>query len=113
MVAEGVLEHVPSGVDRTIRTTTAKTLQVRIKHKLMGVEADIRMHGGYLAVNSMACDKDWFAPYLSTSSRTPVIKRIEDFAMAQLFKPYPVGRFPLASPCPSCISSIVILIPFL
>ncbi|KAL8912041.1 MAG: hypothetical protein Q9171_002894 [Xanthocarpia ochracea] len=90
-IALSVLEHVLPEVEKTMRTTTAKTLQVSIKHKLMGVEADIRMHGPYPAANFMACDKGWFAPYLFASSRTPVIKRSEDFAMAQFFKPYLVA----------------------
>ncbi|KAL8781982.1 MAG: hypothetical protein Q9213_005747 [Squamulea squamosa] len=90
-IDKGVLEHVLPEVEKTMRTTTAKTLQVSIKHKLMGVEADIRMHGPYPTANFMACDKGWFAPYLYASSRTPVIKRSEDFAMAQFFKPYLVA----------------------
>ncbi|KAG6986591.1 hypothetical protein G7Y79_00077g099830 [Physcia stellaris] len=87
-IDKGVLEHVLPEVEKTMRTTTAKTLQVSIKHKLMGVEADIRMHGPYPTSNSMACEKGWFAPYLFASSRTPVIRRSEDFAIAQFFKPY-------------------------
>ena len=90
-IDKGVLEHVLPEVEKTMRTTTAKTLQVCIKHKLMGVEADIRMHGTYPSANSMACDKGWFAPYLFASSRTPVIKRSEDFAIAAFFKPYLQG----------------------
>ncbi|KAL8764957.1 MAG: hypothetical protein Q9209_007798, partial [Squamulea sp. 1 TL-2023] len=90
-IDKGVLEHVLPEVEKTMRTTTAKTLQVSIKHKLMGVEADIRMYGPYPTANFMACDKGWFAPYLYASSRTPVIKRSEDFAMAQFFKPYLVA----------------------
>ena len=94
-IDKGVLEHVLPEVEKTMRTTTAKTLQVSIKHKLMGVEADIRMHGSYPASNSMACEKGWFAPYLFASSRTPVIRRSEDFAMAQFFKPYLIGTSPI------------------
>lgn len=94
-IDKGVLEHVLPEVEKTMRTTTAKSLQVSIKHKLMGVEADIRMHGPYPASNSMACEKGWFAPYLFASSRTPVIRRSEDFAMAQFFKPYLIGTSPI------------------
>ncbi|KAL8918038.1 MAG: hypothetical protein Q9172_005588 [Xanthocarpia lactea] len=87
-IDRGVLEHVLNEVEKTMRTTTVKTLQVSIKHKLMGVEAEIRMHGPYPTAGFTACDKGWFAPYLFASARTPVIKRSEDFAMAQFFKPY-------------------------
>ena len=90
-IDKGHLEHVLPEVERTMRSTTAKTLQVSIKHKLMGVEADIRMHSPYPAASPIACDKGWFAPYLFASSRTPIIKRSEDFAMAQFFKPYLIG----------------------
>ena len=97
-IDKGILEHVLPEVEKTMRTTTAKTLQVCIKHKLMGVEADIRMHAPYPAAHAMACDKGWFAPYLFASSRTPVIRRSEDFAMAQFFKPYLMGMFTLCRP---------------
>ena len=97
-IDKGMLEHVLPEVEKTMRTTTAKTLQVCIKHKLMDVEADIRMHGPYPAPNSTACDKGWFAPYLFASSRTPVIRRAEDFAMAQFFKPYLIGKLPYLTP---------------
>ncbi|KAL8930824.1 MAG: hypothetical protein Q9208_000365 [Pyrenodesmia sp. 3 TL-2023] len=83
-IDQGVLDHILPPVE----TTTAKTLLVSFKNKLMGVVADIRMHGPYPTANFMACDKGWFAPYLYASSRTPLIKRSEDFAMAQFFKPY-------------------------
>ena len=102
-IDKGVLEKVLPEVEKTMRTTTAKTLQVSIKHKLMGVEADIRMHGTYPAAKPMACDKGWFAPYLFASSRTPVIKRSEDFAIAQFFKPYLQGMSPTSAlRRPSC-----------
>ncbi len=93
-IDQGVLAHILREAEKTMLTTTAKTLQVSIKNKLMGVVADIRMHRPYPTANFMACDKGWFAPYLHASSRTPVIKRSEDFAMAQFFKPYLVGTFP-------------------
>ena len=107
IVEQGVFEIVGQAIDRGVldhvlpETTSAKTLQVSIKHKLMGVEADIRMHGPYPTANYIACDKGWFAPYLYASSRTPVIKRSEDFAMAQFFKPYLLGTFPLPNGNPS------------
>ena len=94
-IDKGVLEHVLPEVEKTMTTTTAKTLQVCIKHKLMGVEADLRFHATRPAANSLACDKGWFAPYLFASSRTPVIKRADDFAIAQMFKPYLLGMSPL------------------
>jgi hypothetical protein len=94
-IDKGILEHILPEVEKTMRTTSVKSLQVSIKHKLMGVEADIRFVGTYPAANSIACDKGWFCPYLFASSRTPVIPRSNDFAVAQFFGPYVAGMCPL------------------
>lgn len=90
-IDKGVLEHILPEVERTIRTTSVKSLQVSIKHKLMGVEADIRFVGTFPTANSMAYDKGWFCPYLFASSRTPIIPRSKDFTIAQFFGPYVAG----------------------
>ena len=79
-------------VEKTMRTTTVKSMQVSIKHKLMGVEADIRFVGEYPTTNSTGCDKGWFCPYLFASSRVPVIPRSRDWAIAQCFNPYLAGK---------------------
>lgn len=92
-IDKGVLEHILPEVERTIRTTSVKSLQVSIKHKLMGVEADIKFIGTYPTANSLAYDKGWFCPYLFASSRTPVIPRSNDFTIAQFFGPYVAGMF--------------------
>ena len=92
-IDKGVLEHALPEVEKTLVSTNAKTLTICLKHKLMGVEADIRLHGSYRSSNPAACDKGWFAPYLFASSRTPVIHRSQDFAMAQVFKPYLIGTY--------------------
>ncbi|MCJ1465363.1 hypothetical protein MMC07_003981 [Pseudocyphellaria aurata] len=87
-IDKGVLEKVLPEVEKTMRTTSAKSLQVAIKHKLMGVEADLRFVGAYPATSLTACDKGWFCPYLYASSREPVVSRAQDFAIAQFFGPY-------------------------
>ena len=86
-IDRGVLEHVLPEVEKIIHTTSVKSMQVSIKHKLMGIEADIRFIGTYPATNALACDKGWFCPYLFASSRTPVIPRQQDFAIAQFCNP--------------------------
>ncbi|KAG8532470.1 uncharacterized protein KY384_002347 [Bacidia gigantensis] len=91
-IDKGVLEKVLPEVEKTMRTTSAKTLQVSIKHKLMGVDADIQFVRTYPTTNMMACDKGWFSPYLFASSRTPMIPRNQDWAMAQFFRPYLAGE---------------------
>ena len=90
-IDKGILEKILPEVEKTMRTTSAKTLQVAIKHKLMGVDADIRFVGQYPTANAMACEKGWFCPYLFASSRTPMIPRNQDFAMAQFYRPYLAG----------------------
>lgn len=97
-IDKGVLERVLPEVEKTMRTTTAKSLQVAIKHKLMGVEADLRFVGTYPATSLTAYDKGWFCPYLYASSREPVISRSRDFAIAQFFGPYVTGKLYLYSP---------------
>lgn len=92
-IDKGVLEKVLPEVEKTMRTTSAKSLQVAVKHKLMGVEADLRFVGMYPTTSLTACDKGWFCPYLYASSREPVISRSQDFAIAQFFGPYVTGKF--------------------
>ncbi|KAH0551194.1 hypothetical protein GP486_007479 [Trichoglossum hirsutum] len=87
-IDKGIIEHILPEEEKIIRTTNVKTLQVTVKHKLMGVDADIRLVGVYPSSNQTACDKGWFCPYLFASARTPVIPRAHDFAIAQCFGPF-------------------------
>ena len=91
-IDKGVLEKVLPEVEKTLRTTSVKSMQVAIKHKLMGVDADLRFVGTYPTTSAMACDKGWFCPYLYTSGRTPIVPRAQDFAIAQFFAPYVAGK---------------------
>jgi hypothetical protein len=91
-IDKGIIEHILPEEEKMIRTTNVKTLQVAIKHKLMGVDADIRLVGVYNAQNPAACDKGWFCPYLFASARTPMIPRAYDFAIAQFFGPFVAGK---------------------
>ncbi|KAF2810112.1 uncharacterized protein BDZ99DRAFT_387033 [Mytilinidion resinicola] len=79
-----------------IQTTTVKSMQVGIKHKLMGVDADLRFAGIYPAKNTQACEKGWFCPYLFASARTPSIPRCNDFAIAQFFGPFVGADYAMA-----------------
>ncbi|KAI9722614.1 MAG: hypothetical protein M1812_001545 [Candelaria pacifica] len=96
-IDKGAIEHILPEVEKTLRTTSVKSLQVAIKHKLMGVDADIRYVGTYPSTNVQACEKGWFAPYLFASARTPIILRAQDFAMAQLYSPYLNGELQLST----------------
>ncbi|KAI9765813.1 MAG: hypothetical protein M1840_007095 [Geoglossum simile] len=95
-IDKGVLEHILPEEEKIIRTSNVKTLQVTVKHKIMGVDADIRLAGVYPTPNTASCDKGWFCPYLFASARTPVIPRAHDFAIAQFFGPFLGGDYALA-----------------
>ncbi|KAF2242590.1 hypothetical protein BU26DRAFT_438197 [Trematosphaeria pertusa] len=79
-----------------LQTTNVKSLQVGIKHKLMGVDADLRFTGIYPTQNTQACEKGWFCPYLFASARTPSVPRANDFSICQFFGPFLGGDYLLA-----------------
>lgn len=95
-IDKGIIEHMLPEEEKMLQTTNVKSLQVGIKHKLMGVDADLRFVGIYPAQNSQACEKGWFCPYLFASARTPSIPRANDFAIAQCFGPFLGGDYLLA-----------------
>lgn len=94
-IDKGILEHMLPEVEKTMRTTSLKSMQVSIKHKLMGVDADLRFVGEYPTRNATSCDKGWFCPYLYASSRAPYVARSQDWAVAQCFNPYLAGSYPV------------------
>ncbi|KAF2740373.1 hypothetical protein EJ04DRAFT_424856 [Polyplosphaeria fusca] len=71
-----------------LQTTNVKSLQVGIKHKLMGVDADLRFVGIYPTRDTQDCNKGWFCPYLFASARTPLVPRANDFSVCQFFGPF-------------------------
>lgn len=108
-IDKGILEHMLPEVEKTMRTTSLKSMQVSIKHKLMGVDADLRFVGEYPTKSAKSCDKGWFCPYLYASSRAPFISRSQDWAVAQCFNPYLAGSFSvLPSSFNSCSPNILI-----
>jgi hypothetical protein len=92
-IDKGIIEHMLPEEEKMLQTTNVKSLQVGIKHKLMGVDADLRFVGIYPTKNSQACEKGWFCPYLFASARTPSVPRGNDFAIAQSFGPFLGGEF--------------------
>ena len=92
-IDKGILEHMLPEEEKMLVTTEVKSLQVGIKHKLMGVDADVRFVGVQPARDSQAIEKGWFCPYLFASARTPSIPRGNDFAIAQCFGPFLGGTF--------------------
>ncbi|KAF2645991.1 hypothetical protein P280DRAFT_357810, partial [Massarina eburnea CBS 473.64] len=95
-IDKGIIEHMLPEEEKMLRTTNVKSLQVGIKHKLMGVDADLRFAGIYPAGNTQACEKGWFCPYLFASARTPSVPRANDFAVCQFFGPFLGGDYLLA-----------------
>lgn len=95
-IDKGIIEHMLPEEEKMLETTSVKSLQIGINHKLMGVDADVRFVGMYPARDTQACDKGWFCPYLFASARTPSIPRANDFAIAQNFGPFLGGDYLLA-----------------
>ncbi|KAF2108941.1 hypothetical protein BDV96DRAFT_605045 [Lophiotrema nucula] len=95
-IDKGIIEHMLPEEEKMLQTTNVKSLQVGIKHKLMGVDADLRFVGIYPTGNTQGCDKGWFCPYLFASARTPQIPRANDFAVCQFFGPFLGGDYQLA-----------------
>jgi hypothetical protein len=98
-IDKGILEHMLPEEEKMLQTTNVKSLQVGVKHKLMGVDADLRFVGVRPSTSTQACEKGWFCPYLFASARTPSVPRSNDFAIAQSFGPFlggPSSPFPNA-----------------
>jgi hypothetical protein len=92
-IDKGIIEHMLPEEEKMLVTTNVKSLQVGVKHKLMGVDADLRFVGVYPARNTQSCEKGWFCPYLFASARTPSVPRSNDFSIAQCFGPFLGGQF--------------------
>ncbi|KAL1595888.1 hypothetical protein SLS60_009578 [Paraconiothyrium brasiliense] len=87
-IDKGIIEHMLPEEEKMLVTTGVKSLQVGIKHKLMGVDADLRFVGIYPSRDPQACEKGWFCPYVFASARTPSIPRSNDFGICQFFGPF-------------------------
>lgn len=87
-IDKGILEHILPEEEKMLQTTEVKSLQIGVKHKLMGVDADLRFVGIQAARDNQAIEKGWFCPYLFASARTPSVPRANDFAIAQFFGPF-------------------------
>ena len=94
VVDEGIDHVKPKKPIKITRTAHAKTVQARIKHKLIGVDAELNFVGEYPAESLTAIDKGWFCPYLYASGRAPSLPRSKDFAIATLVNPSLRGQNP-------------------
>ncbi|KAF2142235.1 uncharacterized protein K452DRAFT_287453 [Aplosporella prunicola CBS 121167] len=96
VVDKGVFERILPEEEKMLQTTNVKSLQVGVKHKLMGIDADLKFAGECPTRDWKACDKGWFCPYLFASARTPLVPRSTDFSMAQFYGPFLGGDCALA-----------------
>jgi hypothetical protein len=78
------------------------SLTLRIKHKLIGEEAELIFFGERDAIDKTSCAKGWFCPYLYASGRSPDLTRSKDFSVAQMVRP---GLAADASIAPTLLSS--------
>lgn len=92
-IDKGILEHMLPEEEKMLVTTEVKSLQVGVKHKLMGVDADLRFVGVQPTRDLQGIEKGWFCPYLFASARTPSVPRANDFAIAQCFGPFLGGTY--------------------
>lgn len=93
VVDQAVLDRIRFDESKILHTTSVKSLQITIKHQLMGVDADLRFYGERSApLTLLSCAKGWFCPYLYASSRTPSVPRSQNFAVAQCFGPFLNGK---------------------
>lgn len=93
VVDQAILDRIRFDEAKILRTTSVKSLQVTIKHQLMGVDADLHFFGERSApLSLLSCAKGWFCPYLYASGRTPSVPRSQNFAVAQCFGPFLNGK---------------------
>lgn len=105
----GMLERLMPEEDKLITTSDVKTLRVQVKHKLMGVNADLSFKGQRPARDQGSCAKGWFCPYLFASGRTPEVSRELDFAMAEFWGPFLKSDASLAQTLLSASPSVLSL----
>lgn len=93
VVDQAILDRIRFEEAKILRTTSVKSLQITIKHQLMGVDADLRFFGERFApLTLLSCAKGWFCPYLYASGRTPTVPRSQNFSVAQCFGPFLNGN---------------------
>ncbi|ETS78792.1 hypothetical protein PFICI_08645 [Pestalotiopsis fici W106-1] len=92
----------PHSVKRTAGLTS---VEIRIKHKLIGEEAELRFFESKGTRNALSCAKGWFCPYLYCSSRVSQLSRLKDFTVAEVMGPGLKADAALAPTLLSCITN--------
>jgi hypothetical protein len=93
-VDDGIHHLAPEKAAAVTYRNGVRSTQVKIKHKLMGSDANLRYVGGRPALHQKDYSKGWFCPLLFASGRTPSIARANDFAMAEFHGPGLKGELP-------------------
>lgn len=73
------------------------SVEIRIKHKLIGEEAELRFFESTDTRHPLSCAKGWFCPYLYCSSRVAQLSRMKDFTIAEVLGPGLKGELTLIS----------------
>lgn len=76
---------------------------LRIKHKLIGEEAELVLMNEQPATHPRDCARGWFCPYLYATGRTPQLPRSKDFSIAQFMSP---GLLADADLAPTLLASL-------
>ena len=93
-VDDGV-HHMASAKAAAITYHNAvRSAQVKIKHKLIGSDANLQYVGERPALHPSECSKGWFCPLLFASGRTPSIPRANNFCIAEFHGPGVKGELP-------------------
>lgn len=80
------------------------SVEVRIKHKLIGEEAVLRFFEQRNTSHPLSCARGWFCPYLYCSSRVLQLSRLKDFTVAEVLGPGLKGKLHLSCSTPRGIT---------
>ncbi|ORY68470.1 uncharacterized protein BCR38DRAFT_507374 [Pseudomassariella vexata] len=107
-VEQGVdqgLEKVKAATPhRVVRTAGITNVEIRIKHKLIGEQAEVRLFEEREAERKLSCAKGWFCPYLYASGRALMLSRMKEFTFAEFLGPGLMADAALAPTLLSCIT---------
>ena len=86
-IHEGIHKISSNRGHRVRRQAGVVSWDLRIKHKLIGEEAQIVLMNEQPATHPRDCARGWLCPYLYASGRTPQLPRSKDFSIAQFMGP--------------------------
>jgi len=102
-VHEGIHKIASKKGHKIRRQAGTVTWDLRVKHKLIGEEAEIVLLNEQPASHPRDCARGWLCPYLYSTGRTPQLPRSKDFTIAQFMSP---GLLADADLAPTILSSL-------